>query len=147
MGTFRNEATHHGSYLGGARPPGDEKRLVGSGAEGEGEPAPVPVPRGGSRALAGGGRNGWSLANRELVGYPERILLDSVEVASLLGLSRTKVFQMMARAELPVMRIGRCVRVPRSALEEWIAGGTETLGRSGASSARWRRAGWGVGGP
>ena len=27
----------------------------------------------------------------------------------------------MARSEVPVIRIGRCVRVPRAALMEWIA--------------------------
>ncbi len=46
-------------------------------------------------------------------------LLDSREVSQLLGIGRTKVFQMMARAELPVVHIGRCVRVPRQA-EEWV---------------------------
>ncbi len=47
-------------------------------------------------------------------------LLDSREVSQLLGIGRTKVFQMMARAELPVVHLGRCVRVPRQALEEWV---------------------------
>jgi len=50
----------------------------------------------------------------------QKVLLDSRDVARLLGLGRTKVFEMMARSELPVIRIGRCVRVPRDALMEWI---------------------------
>ena len=50
----------------------------------------------------------------------DRLLLDSREVAALLGLGRTKVFQMMAQEELPVVRIGRTVRVPRASLEEWL---------------------------
>ena len=147
MGTFRIDAGHYGFSTDDAQSPGDEKGLVGSGAEGAGEPAPQPVPRARSRASAAGARTGWIWTKHEPVGYTERLLLDSVEVAALLGLSRSKVFQMMARAELPVMRIGRCVRVPRSALDEWIAGGTETPGRSGASPTRSRRVGWGVGGP
>ena len=147
MGTFRFDGLHDRINTAAAKPPGGEKGLLGSGAEGEGEPAPQPVPRAGSRASAAPARTSWSWTKKEPVSYPERLLLDSVEVAALLGLSRTKVFQMMARAELPVIRIGRCVRVPRSALEEWIAGGTETPGRSGASPARSRRVGWGVGGP
>jgi len=53
------------------------------------------------------------------------LLLDSRAVAELLGLGRTKVFQMMASGALPVIRIGRCVRVPRSGLESWIATRTE----------------------
>ena len=147
MGTFRNQAANDGSKTDGARPPGYEKRLVGSGAEGAGEPAPQPVPRAGPPASAAGARTGWKWTKQEPVGYPRRILLDSVEVAALLGLSRTKVFQMMARAELPVMRIGRCVRVPRAALEEWIASATETPGQRGQAAARTSRAGWGVSGP
>lgn len=47
-------------------------------------------------------------------------LLDSREVSRVLGIGRTKVFQMMARAELPVVRVGRCVRVPRAALDQWM---------------------------
>jgi excisionase family DNA binding protein len=54
------------------------------------------------------------------------LLLDSRAVAELLDLGRTKVFQMMATGELPVIRIGRCVRVPRSGLESWIANRTES---------------------
>jgi len=52
------------------------------------------------------------------------LLVDSREVARLLGISRTKAFEMMARAELPVVRIGRCVRVPRDGLALWIASKT-----------------------
>ncbi len=47
-------------------------------------------------------------------------LLNSREVSALLGIGRTKVFQMMASNELPVVRIGRCIRVPRSGLAAWI---------------------------
>jgi excisionase family DNA binding protein len=42
-------------------------------------------------------------------------------VARLLGISRTKTFQMMAAADLPVVRIGRCVRVPREQLLDWVS--------------------------
>ena len=48
-------------------------------------------------------------------------LLDSREVARLLGIGRTKTFQLMATGQLPVVRIGRCARVPRLALQSWIA--------------------------
>jgi excisionase family DNA binding protein len=48
------------------------------------------------------------------------LLLKPLEVAELLGLSRSKVFEMLAAEDLPVVRIGRAVRVPRGDLEEWI---------------------------
>ena len=74
----------------------------GTGLE---EPAPQPVPR--------------------LFELGEPWLLDSRDVARLLGIGVTKTSQMIATGELPVIRIGRCVRVPRSGLESWIATRTE----------------------
>jgi excisionase family DNA binding protein len=55
----------------------------------------------------------------------EPLLLKAGEVAKLLGLGRSKVFAMLAVGELPVIRIGRSVRVPRAALERWIAEHTQ----------------------
>lgn len=49
------------------------------------------------------------------------MLLRVEEVAQLVRLGRTRTFQMIAAGELPVVRIGRAVRVPRVALERWIA--------------------------
>jgi excisionase family DNA binding protein len=65
---------------------------------------------------------------------PARELLDSRDVSRILGLGRTKVFAMMARAELPVVRIGRLVRVPRSALMAWIE--SETVCEPGPRRAK-----------
>jgi excisionase family DNA binding protein len=48
------------------------------------------------------------------------LLIESREVARLLGIGRTKTFQMLASGQLPTVRIGRCVRVPVTALQEWI---------------------------
>ena len=48
------------------------------------------------------------------------LLVDSREVARLLGIGRTKAFELMARDELPVVRIGRSVRVLRAALDCWV---------------------------
>jgi excisionase family DNA binding protein len=58
-------------------------------------------------------------------GQSERLLLDSREVGRLLGCGRSLVFQLIAQGELPTVRIGRLVRVPRQALEAWIALRTE----------------------
>ena len=54
------------------------------------------------------------------------LLIDSREVARLLGIGRTKTFQLMASGQLPTIRLGRCVRVPAAALDRWI----ETLTQS-----------------
>ena len=50
----------------------------------------------------------------------EPLLLRAGDVARLLGLGRSKVFAMLASGELPTVRFGRSVRVPRMALERWI---------------------------
>jgi excisionase family DNA binding protein len=49
------------------------------------------------------------------------LLVDSREVARLLGVGRTKAFELMARDQVPVVRIGRSVRVLRAALERWVS--------------------------
>ena len=45
------------------------------------------------------------------------LLLRVSEAAALLGVSRSTLYQLIARGELRVIRIGRSVRVPREALE------------------------------
>ena len=55
-------------------------------------------------------------------------LLRVGEVAELLGLSRSKVYAMTASGELPVIKIGTAVRVPKKALEEWIERNTQPVG-------------------
>ena len=50
----------------------------------------------------------------------EKLLLKAAEVSVTLGLSRTKTYALMASGELPTLRIGRSIRVPRAALQKWI---------------------------
>ncbi len=52
-------------------------------------------------------------------------LLRPDEVARILRIGRTKVYEMVARREIPVVRIGRGIRIPRRALESWIDDQTE----------------------
>ena len=42
------------------------------------------------------------------------------EVADRLGISRAKVYELLARGELPVIRIGGSTRVPALALARWL---------------------------
>jgi putative molybdopterin biosynthesis protein len=62
-------------------------------------------------------------------------LLRVEEVAELLGVHRCTVFELLRKQELPVLRIGRAVRIPRKALDKWIDDNTEEP----ASIERWRR--------
>jgi len=62
-------------------------------------------------------------ASRPAVDAPapcEPLLLRPVETARLLGIGRSKLFEMLARNELPVIRLGRCVRIPRRELALWV---------------------------
>jgi excisionase family DNA binding protein len=59
------------------------------------------------------------------------LLLKAGQVAQLLGLGRSTVFALLAAGELPVIRIGRSVRVPRVALERWIDERTDHIANQG----------------
>ncbi|PZR92577.1 MAG: DNA-binding protein [Candidatus Nephthysia bennettiae] len=48
-------------------------------------------------------------------------LLRAEDVRRFLGIGRTKVYEMIAQGELPVLRLGRQVRIPRAALAQWVA--------------------------
>lgn len=43
------------------------------------------------------------------------------EVAALLRVNRKTLYEAVARGEIPAMRIGRCLRFSRVALEEWMS--------------------------
>lgn len=56
-------------------------------------------------------------------------LLRVSEVAAALQIGRTKTYELIAEGRLPVVRIGKAVRVPRRALERWIE--SSTVGENG----------------
>ena len=62
----------------------------------------------------------------------EPLLLRADEVGKVLGLGRSKVYELMNGGALPVVRVGRAVRVPASALEEWVRDQTATAGEGAA---------------
>lgn len=47
-------------------------------------------------------------------------LLRVAEASKLMSLSRTKVYEMAEKGEIPVIRIGSAVRIPRRKLLHWI---------------------------
>ena len=51
----------------------------------------------------------------------EKMLLRPVEAAELIGVGRSKLYQLLASGDLPSIRIGSSVRVPVDALRAWIA--------------------------
>lgn len=51
------------------------------------------------------------------------LLLRIPEAARLLGIGRTTLYQLVARGEVPVLRIGRSVRISRVAVERLAGAG------------------------
>jgi len=60
-----------------------------------------------TRDGAGGSREPW--------------LLRVEDVADLLGVSRSSVYNLMNTQELPSIRIAGCRRIPEDRLREWLA--------------------------
>lgn len=49
-----------------------------------------------------------------------RLLLTVIETARLLGISRSMTYNLITTRQLEVVHIGRCVRVPYVAAEEFV---------------------------
>ena len=59
-----------------------------------------------------------------------QLLWSIPEVVKALSLSRSKIYQLIARGDLPTVRIGRSVRVRSTDLGKWV----ESLEDSGSAS-------------
>jgi len=52
----------------------------------------------------------------------KRLVLTVSEAAAALGISRTHAYELVARGELPSLRLGRRIVVPRRSLERLVDG-------------------------
>lgn len=61
----------------------------------------------------------------------EKMLLKPSEAAEILGIGRTRTYEMLASGELPSIRMGRSIRVPVAALKRWVEErqGVQSAGR------------------
>jgi prophage regulatory protein len=50
----------------------------------------------------------------------EKLLLKPSEVTQILGIGRSLVYELIARKEIPSVRLGRCIRVPTESLQRWL---------------------------
>jgi excisionase family DNA binding protein len=79
-----------------------------------------------TRSLAAGDRiaNAMRRSPMQPLDVTEQIdsfLLRAPKVAKVLDISTAKAYQLMSAGELPTIRIGRALRVPRPALLAWVA--------------------------
>jgi excisionase family DNA binding protein len=51
----------------------------------------------------------------------EPLLVTPRELSRLLKLGRNKTYELLASGAIPVIRFGRAIRIPRSAVERWLA--------------------------
>lgn len=50
----------------------------------------------------------------------DRIVLTVEEAAQQLGIGRSLAWRLVQEGKLPSVRLGRCVRVPKQELEQWL---------------------------
>jgi excisionase family DNA binding protein len=50
----------------------------------------------------------------------ERLAYRVPEAAAVLGISRTKAYALIAARQLPVIRMGKSMRVPAEGLRDWV---------------------------
>ena len=65
------------------------------------------------------------------------LLLNAIEAGKLLSISRSKVLDLAARGEIPSLRIGGSVRIPRDSLGTWIAQRTIATSPTSIPPADW----------
>lgn len=51
----------------------------------------------------------------------ERLLLRPSEAAELIGIGRSKMYQLLASGEIGTVRVGSSIRVPLDKLRQWVA--------------------------
>ena len=51
----------------------------------------------------------------------DRLLLRPIEAAEVIGVGRSKVYELLATGELPSIRVGSSIRIPVESLRDWIA--------------------------
>lgn len=60
------------------------------------------------------------IQNHQIAGRSSGVLLTVPEAARLLRVSRNLAYDLVARGELPSLRLGRVIRIPTQALLDWL---------------------------
>ena len=57
---------------------------------------------------------------RQGTATPQPLLLNMTQAQNVLSLGRTKIYELIAKEGLPVVHIGRAVRIPYEPLQQWL---------------------------
>ncbi|HKS69072.1 MAG TPA: helix-turn-helix domain-containing protein [Ktedonobacterales bacterium] len=74
--------------------------------------------------------------SREPVPLSQRLLLRPEEVAAILGLGRSTIYELLRAGELPTVHIGRATRIPARDLHRWIEQRITADGANGPDDVR-----------
>lgn len=75
--------------------------------------------------------------DRDSVPLSQRLLLRPEEVAAILGLGRSTIYELLRAGELPIVHIGRATRILARDLHRWIEQHSSTnSARDGARGAQ-----------
>lgn len=55
----------------------------------------------------------------------ERLAFRVAEAAEMIGVSRSKMYELIAAGDVKAIRIGTAVRIPADALREWLSASQE----------------------
>lgn len=61
----------------------------------------------------------------------EQAVLTIMDLCEVLRISRPTAYQLLRRADFPVLQIGRRRLIPREGLEQWIKAQTDHTGETG----------------
>jgi len=50
----------------------------------------------------------------------EKLLLRPMEAANIIGVGRTRMYEMIASGEIPAIHLGRSIRIPTNKLRQWV---------------------------
>ena len=77
-------------------------------------------------------------SDRDPVPLSQRLLLRPEEVAAILGLGRSTIYELLRTGELSAVHIGRATRIPARDLDRWIeqhSSGSASGSANGANGA------------
>ncbi len=66
----------------------------------------------------------------------DRLLMTPEDVARMLSISRSAVYEMVATGELPGIRLKRAIRIPAAGVESWVQ--SRLVQARGVPRAGWR---------
>ena len=60
----------------------------------------------------------------------DRLLYRPVETAEAIGVSRSRVYELIAKGDIPSIKVGGVTRVPVDSLRDWVARQLAEVNRS-----------------